>query len=205
MAGFNNRPAIGQSLVDNVASNVSGIISTKPTAKYASGARCLLKVNGELIGFAFGISWRIVTDHTEINTIDDYMPAELAPRRITVEGTISALHIPGISAGTKMWQSDVLTFLFNKYITLEVRDSQTDQVLFAAGKVVITSRSEEIRVDQLANVTLTWKAIGFVDERKPELPSDVNQAMPPGPIGSSGSKTGNLIDSVIKKIPNPFV
>jgi hypothetical protein len=168
MSGFNNRPNLGQSLVDNVASNVSGIFSTKSSARYASGARCILKINGKVSGFAFGISWRITTQVTEIQTIDDYFPYELAPQRISVEGTISALHIPGQSAGTEMWQPDALNFLFQQYVTIEVRDT-TDNLMFYTTQAMITSRSEDIKVDQLSNVQLTWKAIGFQDERKPEL------------------------------------
>lgn len=169
MSGFNNRPNLDQRLLDNVASNVSGIFSTKQTAKYSSGARTVLKINGKVVGFAFGIGWRIQTAVTEINTIDDYFPAELVPQRIQVEGSMNMLHIPGISAGTELWQPDALNFLFQQYITIEVRDSATDQLLFYTSKAMITSRSEDIRVDSLANVSLSWRAIGFQDERKPEL------------------------------------
>lgn len=169
MSGFNNKPELSQSLVDNVASNASGVFSTKPSARYASGARTTMKINGKISGFAFGISWRISTAVTEILTIDDYFPAELAPSRIKVEGTISALHIPGQSAGTELWQPDALNFLFQQYITIEVRDSATDQLLFYTSKAMITSRQEDIKVDSLASVQLSWQAIGFQDERKPEL------------------------------------
>src|ERR1035437_5279105 len=156
--GFNNVPPIGQSILDNVVGgNLSGIFSSRPSAKYASGARCTLKINGKLVGFAFGISWRCTTMYTEILTIDDVMPAELAPQRITVDGTISALHILGQSATTSLWQPDILSFLFHRYILIEVRDSQTDQLLFANDKAVITSKQEDIRVDQLANVSLSFK------------------------------------------------
>lgn len=168
--GFNNTPSVGKKLLNNLAGNISGIISTKPTAKYASGARCILKVNNRIAGFAFGISWRINTMATEINTIDDYLPYEIAPQRITVEGTISALHIPGTSAGTELWQPDVLAFLMHKYITIEVRDIATDDILFMTTKAMITSRMEDIKVDQLSSVQLSFKAVGFRDERDPTLP-----------------------------------
>lgn len=193
--GFNNRPSFGQQILDNaIGGNIGGIISTRPTAKYASGARCILKINGQIVGFAFGISWKISTSYVEINTVDDYMPHELAPQRISVDGTISALHVPGISAGTELWQSNVLTFLFHKYISIEVRDSQTDQLLFAAAKAVITSRQEDVKVDSLANVTLTWKAIGFLDERTPELPKDHNQTKSSSAANSSLPKGSTLGD-----------
>lgn len=168
MSGFNNKPAFGDQLANNVASNVAGVFSTKPSARYASGARCILKINGKITGFAFGVSWKINTQVTEINTIDDYFPHEIAPQRVTVEGTLSALHIPGQSAGTELWQPDAINFLFQQYITIEVRDT-TDQLLFYTNKAMITSRAEDIRVDALSSVQLSWRAIGFQDERKPEL------------------------------------
>jgi len=182
-SGFNNKPLITQALADNVASNASGIFSTKQTAKYASGARCLLKVNGQLVGFAFGVSWTISTASVEINTIDDYFPHELAPQRVSVSGTINALHIPGISAGTELWQADSLSFLFHRYITIEVRDVSTDSLLFYTGKAVITSREEELKVDDLGSVKLSFKAIGFRDERDPT---------PIDPDGSSGADNSLL-------------
>jgi hypothetical protein len=172
MSGFNNRPNVAQRALDNVTSNVAGIFSTKSSARYASGARCILKINGKISGFAFGVSWKINTAVTEIQTIDDYFPYELAPQRVMVEGTLSALHIPGQSAGTELWQPDAINFLFQQYITIEVRDT-TDQLLFYTSKAMITSRSEDIRVDALSSVQLSWRAIGFQDERKPELAQGV--------------------------------
>lgn len=199
MSGFNNRP---NSVVDNVASNVSGVFSTKPSAKYSSGARTTLKINGKIVGFAFGISWRITTAVTEILTIDDYLPAELAPQRVTVEGTVNALHIPGQSAGTELWQPDSLNFLFQQYITLEVRDSATDQLLFYTSKAMITSRAEDIRVDSLANVSLSFRAIGFQDERKPELADGVQGSSSQGQSEQPQSRLQQEVNNVANKLRN---
>jgi hypothetical protein len=152
--GFNNTPNAAASVANNVASNVSGVFSTKPSAKYMSGARCALKINSSIVGFAFGISWDIRTSAREINTIDNNLPYELVPQRITVEGTISALHIPGIS---------------------EVRDSKTNQLLFATDRAMIIERTEDIKVDQLSSVTLRFRAIGFQDEKPPATPNNFDQ------------------------------
>lgn len=171
--GFNNTPNVATGIANNIASNITGILSTRPQAKYASGARCLLKVNGRLVGFAFGISWRIQTQVQEIRTVDNPLPYELVPQMITVDGTISALHIPGQGIGAQLWQPDVLNFLSQQYISIEARDTN-DQLLFFTAEAMITSRMEEIKVDQLANVTLTFKAIGFRDERAPAVPDNLN-------------------------------
>lgn len=196
MSGFNNVPPISSAIANNVLSNISGIFSTKPTAKYASGARCILKINSKLVGFAFDISWRINTTVVEINTIDDFLPYELAPQRITVEGSLSALHIPGQSAGTLLWQPDILNFLFQQYITIEVRDSATDQLLFFTDKAMITSRAEDIRVDQLSSVQLSWKAVGFRDERAPELPATINQTTQQKDQSQTRKVAGGAFDAV---------
>ena len=200
--GFNNTPTIAAGLANNLASNVTGLLSTRPQAKYASGARCLLKVNGKLVGFAFGISWRITTQVTEIRTIDNYLPYELAPQMITVDGTISALHIPGQGIGAQLWQPDVLNFLSQQYISIEARDSSTDQLLFYTGEAMITSRTEDIRIDQLANVTLTFKAIGFRDERAPAVPDNLNTLAPSSPQPTILPASTRLDSTVTQQIQN---
>lgn len=180
--GFNNRPPLAENILENLASNLTGIFSTRPTAKYASGARCILKINGKIVGFAFGAAWRITTSYAEINCIDDPLTEELVPTRMSVDGTINALHIPGISASTEEWQPDILSFLFNRYIAIEIRDSQTDEVLFFTARAMITSRQEEMRVDQLSNVTLSFKAIGWRDEKPPAYPNDIEQLGKPANV-----------------------
>lgn len=169
IGGFNNRPNLTNRISDIVGSQAPGIFSARQNAKFMSGARTILKINHKIVGFAFGISWRITTENTPIYTVDDYLPVELVPQRVHVDGTISMLHIPGRSPGAELWQPDVLNFLFHKYITIEVRDSATDQLIFYTNKAVITSRSEDIRVDSLASIELTWKAIGYRDERMPSI------------------------------------
>lgn len=195
--GFDNSQSITQNVANNLAGNLAGVFSTRPNAKFMSGARCTLKMNGKLVGFAFGISWTINTTVTEINTIDDYLPYELAPQRITVEGTISALHIPGVSPSTEQWQANVLSFLFGPYISIEVRDSGTNQLIFATDKAMIVSRTEDLKVDQLANVTLRWRAIGFIDEKGPATPkhydaSQVTAATDQGTSGAPNAPSVNL-------------
>lgn len=196
-SGFNNRPSIPNRIADNLTSQVAGIFSTRPSARYASGARTILKINNKICGFAFAVAWRINTVNVEITTVDDYLPHEIVPQRIIVDGVISALHIPGKSAGSELWQPDVLNFLFHRYITIEVRDSATDQLLFYTNKAVITSRQEDIRVDSLASVQLTWQAIGFQDERRPELAEGVREKAkedknPPSRLQQVASKIRNF-------------
>jgi len=208
--GFNNTPPFIQNATDNaLGGNIGGILSTRPVAKYLSGARTVLRVNGKIVGFSFGISWRITTAYREINAIDNPLPEEFVPQKIKVEGSISALHIPGQGAGVQLWQPDAIGFLFHQYITIEVRDSQTDQLLFYAPKAVITTRQEEIKVDQLASVTLNFMSIGFRDEKDPTYPADFDHA---SKASDSEKTTGikllksaeDLASSFVKKVTDIF-
>lgn len=200
--GFDNNN-VGQTVAANALSNVAGILSTRRNAKYLSGARVTLKMNGKLVGFAFGITWNITTSVVEINTCDDYLPYELAPQRITVDGTISCLHIPGTSASTEGWQSDVLSFLFQPYVSIEARDSATNQIVFATDKAMIEQRSETISVDQLSSVTLRFRAIGFVDEKDLSTlspPNDYNQSSTTATPTTQGNPVTNAIASVANAV-----
>lgn len=163
-----------KTLGTNLGSNLTPILTTKPTARFVSGARCILRINGQLIGFAFGISWKISTMQDEIWTIDDYLPYELAPSKISIEGTLSAFHIPGRGASAEYMQANVLSYLFHQYIQIEVKDSATDNLLLLVPKAAITTRTESIKAENLATVTLSWKAIGWQDEIKPKYPKGYN-------------------------------
>jgi len=133
----------------NLLGNVTGILSAVPIAKYASGARVKLKINNKLVGFAFNVSWNISTSVTEIRTIDNYVPHELAPKHVTVTGTLGEFHIPGEGPSKSGHQSHILSFLQQKYITIEVRDSQSDNLLFFTNKAMIVSRAEDLRAEQI--------------------------------------------------------
>ena len=158
----------GGDIFKNAADNFTSIFSLKPMAKYLSGARCVLRINGKIVGFAFGISWKINTTVTEIRTIDDYHPHELAPKQISVEGSISGFRMPGFGPGSELIQTDMLSFLHQRYIEIEVRDSQTDNLIFLTKRALVIGRSENIKSNQLADMSLQFKAIGWSDERAPE-------------------------------------
>jgi hypothetical protein len=101
------------------------------------------------------------------------------------------LHIPGQGPSAKLYQADMLNFMFNKYITIEVRDSQTDTLLFQTQKAMITRRSETLNAENIATMTLQWKAIGFLDERVPNLGDNFIESIRWDPGEVSNQKTRN--------------
>lgn len=193
----------GLNPLDNITGQLTGIISSKPIAKFLSGARCLLRVNGKIVGFATSVSWTISTSATEIRTIDDYLPYELAPSIISVTGSIGGFRIPGSGPTTHQIQSHLSNFLHQRYIEIEVRDVQTDNIIFKTSRAMVTSRSENISVDSLATMSLNFTAIGFVDEVFPEEPEGVNDARV-SPTGAN--KPQSPVDKLVSNLEklNPF-
>jgi hypothetical protein len=161
-----------------IKSNLGSIATLKPSAKYTTGARTIIKINNEIAAFCFAVSWNIITDNVEINTIDSYLPHELAPRRITVEGTLGSWIYPAESLTSMVIQSDVLSFLFNKYITIEVLDNNTQNILFKTNNAVITGSSANISAEQLGSMTLSWKAIGWKYNEDIQYPKEYDKEKP---------------------------
>lgn len=150
------------SALQNAATEAVGnVFTTRSGSKFMSGARAIIKVNGNLIGFAFDVSWSIKTDAVEVYTIDDPAPYEIAPRRISVSGTLALLQIPGRSPQDENMQSDMITFLYKKYITIEIRDSLTDELMFYTDKAMVVNQESKISADQLGSTTIQWIATGW--------------------------------------------
>jgi len=171
----------------------AGLLSPWPKAAYTSGARTKLKINHELVGFAFEVSWEIRTDQTIIRSIDEYLPVEIAPKLIMVSGSLGCFHIPGKGPAAKYWQGNIISFPFHRYITIEVRDRATDVLLLYIPQASITTRRESLRAEDLGKFTVDWVAIAWKDEIPVGYPRDVNDHVDKSdPMASLG------------KLVNPF-
>lgn len=185
------KPSSGSNAVDGLAENLinSAVGSVSPLndfGRYMSGARAIIKVNDVLFGFAFGVNFNINTDVSEIWTIDDWTPYELAPSKITVSGTLSMFHVPGKGPTKQLVQANVLSFLMHKYITLEISDQTTGQIIFKTNRAIITSKNQSLQAGELSTIQLSWKAIGWIDEMTPAFPdgaSETEGGAQPGILG----------------------
>ena len=169
---------VGGTLVDGLVdaaqedlASIGGNVANagKTVHKFMTGSRAVIKINGKLAGFAHSATFRVNTSQTDILTVDDWTPYEIAPSRVTIEGTLGMFHIPGKGASAELIQSNVLSFLHHRYITIEMRDRKTDQLIFQTNKAVITSRYQEVKAGELSNVVLNFKAMGWVDEMVPKF------------------------------------
>jgi len=156
---------------DLLNSAVGGLSPLNNFARHMTGSRAIIKVNDKLFGFAFAITFNIKTSVIEVNTIDDWTPYELVPNRIQVDGTLSMFHIPGHGPSYELVQPNALSFLFHKYITIDISDQTTGQQIFKTNKAMITSRTQSLQAGELSTITLNWRAIGFIDEITPAYPN----------------------------------
>lgn len=178
---------LGKSILKGALSSVSPLNNF---GRYMTGSRAIIKVNDKLFGFAFGVNFNIETAHEENRTIDDYIAYELMPTRIAVTGTLSMFHIPGKGPTPQLVQANVLSFLMHKYITIEISDQTTGQVIFKTHKAVITSKSQNLQAGELSTIQLSWKALGWIDE----------MTVPQTPSGADGksSGAGGLLNSAVE-------
>lgn len=181
-------------LADNlINSAVGGLSPLNNFGRYMTGARAIIKVNDKLFGFAFGVNFNIQTETNEVWTIDDWTPYELAPNRIMVSGTMGLFHIPGKGPTRELVQANVLSFLFHRYVTIEITDQMTGQTIFKTNRAVITNKSQSIQAGEISTIQLSWKAIGWADELNPQYPQDsgADSAAPTSPIqGALNSISG---------------
>jgi len=164
--------AIGNAADSLLNSAVGAVSPFNNFGRYLTGSRAVIKINDNLFGFAFGVTFNIQTTAIEINTIDDWTPYELAPARISVNGTLSMFHIPGKSPTKELIQANVLSFLFHKYVTISISDQTTGQRIFETRKAIITNRKQTIQAGELSTIELEWKAVGFIDDIAPFYPKD---------------------------------
>jgi hypothetical protein len=180
---------LGEQLIDSALGAMSPLNNF---GRYMTGSRAIIKVNGKLFGFAFGVTYNIQTMAEEINTIDDWTPWELAPTRISINGTLSMFHIPGKGPTRELVQANVLSFLFHKYITLEISDQTTGQLIFKTERAMITGKSQTLTAGEISTIELQWKAIGWIDELTPFYPNGHDGEDSSAGGGGLVSAIGNL-------------
>jgi hypothetical protein len=179
--------ALAEQLINSAVGSMSPLNNY---ARYMTGARAIIKVNGKLFGFAFGVNYNINTAADEVWTIDDWTPYELAPQRITINGTMGLFHIPGKGPTQELVQANVLSFLMHKYITIEITDQTTGQKIFKTERAMITSKSQTLQAGDISTIQLNWKAIGWLDEITPKYADGADG----GEVGGGGilDTVGNL-------------
>ena len=133
-----------------------------------TGARAILKLDGNVSVFATSVSYSIDTEYKEIQTIDTSLAEELVPTRISVSVTCTNLRIPAESASVLALQPTILNHLHQGYISIEIVDRLTGETMLFVPKAMLIRRDGVIGTRGLAQETWTMTGIGYWDERPPE-------------------------------------
>jgi hypothetical protein len=150
----------------------SNLVGYTPSARFVSGGRVLVSINGIPAPRLSSISWKINTDQRPNREIDNHFPHEFVPNNIDVSGSYSEYREPFRGATNAFHQASALSFMWHPYISIEVRDNLTDALLFYAGKAVIFDRSESVTTEGLVMTSVQWRAISWKDEREPTIPQE---------------------------------
>lgn len=159
----------GNALADIASSGLTSISPLNDVGRYMTGLRAIIKVNDKLFGFAFGVSINIKMDTEEIWTIDRVTPYELAPRKTIATGTIGLFHVPGRDPSRQNVHPSIFSFLFHRYISIEISDQTTGETIFKTDKAMVVNRSQNIDVENLSTIRLEWVAIEWENEATPKL------------------------------------
>lgn len=144
--------------------------------KVASGARAILKIDDNVFAYATSVSYTVDTDWKPVMSIDNSLPEELIPTNIQVSITCTNFRIPKESASVLALQPTILNHLHQGYISVEIRDRGTNDILLFVPKAMITRREGGVGARSLAHETWTMVGIGYWDERPPEKAKEAQSA-----------------------------
>ena len=130
------------------------------------GAKCTITINEDVIAAGFVAGYQVATSATEIETIDNVFPSEIAPNRIRVTMDIKVYRHPdndpvskGYAAGyPSVGSKHQSEYLSAKYLTVTIKDNLDNNILHLP-KAWLVSRSGSMAAQDF--VTETWNITGM--------------------------------------------
>jgi len=131
-----------------------------------AGAHLKVYVNSKLLGIVTSIpAWNITTAWARLQEIDSVVTNQLAPRMYTCSGTIQVLR--GRSTGGLEGAGLVpaaQSMLLQKYLTIEVQDIVTQDIVFRALQCQVTQQQWQINPKGLVMGTFSFEGITASNE-----------------------------------------
>ena len=143
----------------------------QPRPKVFTGARAIIKIDGEIIAFATSVTYVFETDYKEIREIDNSLPVELAPAGIRVEVTCSNIRIPLASPTLLGIQANIYSHLHQCYATIELKDRKNDTTILYIPKAMMVRREGSVGTRAVATETWVFKGMSAWDEKLPYTPT----------------------------------
>jgi hypothetical protein len=153
--------AIAKAKVGEVVKTEKGEITKGPGIypKYSSGARSYIRVAGTPIAVCQSFSWRIVSETTEIKTIDTNLPWDISFNQIGITATLNELVDPRGSLESEGLFHTFQSFIHQPFVEMQVLDATGSSLFFARGS--FCGMSGSIRTGQLSNFSVDFKGVAY--------------------------------------------
>jgi len=125
-----------------------------------TGANCRLFLGGVLYPEVQQIAYTLDYGESEIYGIDSIYPQEITTTRMSVQGTISGVRVK-LSGGLQ--GKDITTKINQRliapYISLEIRERQSDTKIIFIQQIKVVSESVQISAKGVVQLSFTFKGI----------------------------------------------
>lgn len=125
-----------------------------------TGASCRLYIGGKAYPEVQQISYTLDYGEKEIFGIDSIFPQEIATTRISVQGSITGVRVK-LSGGLQ--GKDIITNInkrvFAPYVSLEIRDRQSDMKLIFIPQCKVTTQTVRISSKRVVVLSFNFKGI----------------------------------------------
>jgi hypothetical protein len=133
-----------------------------------TGAKITVSISGNVIGAGHVLSYDLDTSASEIATIDNVFPAELAPNRVRVNMGLRLYRtkdndpvVNGYASGSgSLGQAEQKAFTEAPYISIEVKDN-FDSTILSIPKAWLHRRSASVAIGDFLTENWTISGIGF--------------------------------------------
>lgn len=132
-----------------------------------AGYRTVLSINKTVVAAGFVVDYTIDTAEVDIHGLDNVVPSELAPDKVSVSMNIrvyrTADNDPVSSLIAPLGDAGNLLDGFTKspYITVEIRDKVTDRTIIYLPQAWLLKRSGQVDAENVLIETWSIKSIGF--------------------------------------------
>lgn len=135
--------------------------------KVLSGQRVAISFNGQAYAFGSVLDYSIDTQVSDFSGIDSVLPTELSPDRLRVTMSLRIFRTidndpaaEGVLFQKGLRQEiDQQMFAAKAYISVEVRDRQTDETIMFIPRALVSSRSASVDAENL--MTENWNIVGI--------------------------------------------
>lgn len=124
------------------------------------GAEVKMYVGGKLYAEVTSIRYSIDYGETEIYGIDSQFPQEIAPGRVSVQGSVTGMQIKMVG-GLQAYdlRSKITEILHAPYVSLRLKDRKSDSDIFFLPQMKVVSESTSIVAKGVVSVSFQFKGI----------------------------------------------